>query len=181
MKKIKLLVVTLILSISFVFTAIAGEWANALGPRQYKKDNGDLAVTEWIAEKDGWYYFGDDSNMKTGWFQDTNEKWYFFRYDGVMQTGLIKVSNEVFYLNDDGSLFEGEKEVYGNIYKFTITGVEGRSPGVINSRTFGINGIQSSGGGNSSSSSNTANGNNNNGNQKPDTGLEDGETSGPGK
>lgn len=149
MKKPKLLVTALFLSSVMATTTLAGDWNNALGPKQYRKDDQTLATAEWIHHDDAWYHFDSDGYVQTGWFQDAKGTWYFSRYDGVMQIGLIKVNMDVYYLDESGALFEGEKEVYGNIYVFTENGVDGRAPGVSEERTFGINGSQSLSGGSS--------------------------------
>lgn len=183
MRKMNLLMATLFLSSAMTVTTLAGEWNNALGSRQYRKDDQTLATSEWIHHDDAWYHFDSDGYVQTGWFQDAKGIWYFSRHDGVMQTGLIKVNMDVYYLDESGALFEGEKEVYGNIYKFTENGVEGRAPGVLEERTFGINGGQSFSGGSSGGSPSASD--SDNAENTHDSGssgdLEAGLTDGPGR
>lgn len=179
MKKIKLILTTLLLSSSISLPAFAGEWNNTLWPRQYKKDDGSIAISEWIHHDDAWYHFDENGYAQRGWYLDADNTWYFLRYDGVMQTGLIKVDTEVYYMDDSGALFEGEKEVYGNVYRFTANGVDGHNPGVVESKTFGGNGSQSISGGGSGGSSSTSSNTDKPVDYPPISDLESGFTDGP--
>jgi hypothetical protein len=38
----------------------------------------------WVSDSNSWYYYDDNGNMKTGWFQDTDGKWYYFLTSGIM-------------------------------------------------------------------------------------------------
>lgn len=185
MKKFKLLAISVLTTILLSTTTLAGDWNNSIGPRQYKKDDGSLAVSEWIQHEDSWYHFDENGYAQVGWYKDEKNKWYFSRYDGIMQTGLVKIDNIVYYLDDTGALFEGEKEIYGTTYKFTVNGVDGYAPGVSKSKTFGINGGQSLGGESSSegggggSSSNTSGSNQDD--WSTDSSLAPGLSTGPGQ
>lgn len=185
MKKFKLLAASMLITTSMSITAFAGDWNNVIGLRQYKKDDGSFATSEWVHHDNSWYHFDENGYVQAGWYKDEKNKWYFSRYDGVMQTGLVKIDNIVYYLEDTGALFEGEKEIYGTTYKFTVNGIDGYAPGVPKSRTFGIDGGQSlgdesSGGGGGGGPSSDTSGSNQN-DSSTDSPLAPGLSTGPGQ
>ena len=66
MRKIKLLLATITMSIIMSSTAIAGTWAQ---------------------DTTGWYYQNDDGTCPTNqWFQDYDGKWYYLNETGYMLT-----------------------------------------------------------------------------------------------
>ena len=46
----------------------------------------------------GWYGFGEDGYMKTGWAL-INGNWYFFEQNGLMRTGWSNINGKDYYLN----------------------------------------------------------------------------------
>ena len=60
-------------------------------------------LLEWNGQKN-WYYFGSDTFMKTGWFQDDTGNWYYLNpksdgFQGAMMTGWQQIDGEWFYFN----------------------------------------------------------------------------------
>ncbi|OCA97247.1 DUF4830 domain-containing protein [Clostridium beijerinckii] len=78
-----------------------------------------------------WYYFGNNSYMKTGWFQDKNDKWYYFNNNGSMAkntciNGYTLDSNGIWINNTQNNLVDSEKdkkiaEDYVESLGYTIT------------------------------------------------------------
>ncbi len=84
MKKLKLLILTIVIMTAMNITVFAGQW---------KQDN-----TGW------WYQNDDGSYTVNAWFQDTDYKWYYFNNSGYMQTSPITLADGVTYTFDtDGS------------------------------------------------------------------------------
>lgn len=69
MKKIKLLLITGILSISACFSAFAGTWTHTYNSDTfnnlwfYTKDDGNYAKDEWIQDSDGTWYWIDKNHQ----------------------------------------------------------------------------------------------------------------------
>lgn len=69
MKKLKLLLITGILTISTCYPCFAGTWTNTYKSETYKnlwyyiKDDGTYAKDEWIQDSDGTWYWIDKNNQ----------------------------------------------------------------------------------------------------------------------
>lgn len=84
MNKIKLLIISVILTATMSITAFAGQW---------KQDSV------------GWWYQNDDGSYpKNAWLQDIDWKWYYFNDSGYMQTSPITLADGTTYnFASDGS------------------------------------------------------------------------------
>ena len=157
--KMKKLVVAALAAAITVGSALpaSAAWVASGSDWKFQNEDGSWQTGKWFQDADGkWYHFNEAGIAQKGWFQDAGSKWYFFAYNGIMQTGVIKVDNKVYYMNEDGSLFSGNKKVYGAEYNFTENGTTNGAPYVVASQTFGGNGNQTDvilGGGGYSSSS----------------------------
>jgi len=109
---------------------------------KYQNTDGSWQLNSWLQEDGKWYHFDSNGNAETGWFKDTDEKWYFFSYTGIMQTGLIKVDDNVYYMNDDGSLFVGSKNIDNTDYNFSEYGTTNGKPNTTSSQNWAGNGNQ---------------------------------------
>ena len=78
-----------------------GRWTyNGSGGRKVRSQ---WMLLEWNGQKN-WYYFGSDTFMKTGWFQDHTGNWYYLNpksdgFQGAMRTGWQQIDGEWFYFN----------------------------------------------------------------------------------
>lgn len=142
-------------------------WVESGSDWKYQNTDGSWQTNTWFQDGGKSYHFDANGNVQKGWFKDANGKWFFFSYNGVMQTGLIKVDEKVYFMNDDGSLFVGNKEINKVEYNFTENGTTNGKPSVGLSQTWGGNGNQSGvvkGGGGWSSSGGSSSGGSNSGN-----------------
>jgi len=116
---------------------ITSTWVpGADGSWQYYKPNGTLARNEWLKlsynGKEGWYHFGTDGKMNTGWLQDTDGSWYFLNRNadgekGSMQTGWMTDADDgyTYYLDPaTGKMAVGIVEIDGKKYHFNENGPE---------------------------------------------------------
>lgn len=106
------------------------------GSWRYYKSNGTLARNEWLKlsynGKEGWYHFGTDGKMNTGWLQDTDGSWYFLNRNadgekGSMQTGWMTDADDgyTYYLDPaTGKMAVGFVEIDGKKYHFNENGPE---------------------------------------------------------
>ena len=76
----------------------------------------------------GWYHFGEDGIMHTGWYHDpVNDNWYLLSmlhdgFYGEMQTGWTQnlTDKQWYYLDDDyGYMQRGWRNIGGKFYYFT--------------------------------------------------------------
>lgn len=81
MRKVKLFIVTAILSTVMSMTALAGEWKQDNIGWWYQNDDGSYPINTWIEDGYYWYHFNPDGYMQTGWIQ-LDDGWYNFRDDG---------------------------------------------------------------------------------------------------
>jgi glucan-binding YG repeat protein len=56
--------------------------------------------TEWVKDKNKWYYFGNDGKMRTGWLK-FNSNWYYLNDDGGME---VNTNISGLYINEKGIL-----------------------------------------------------------------------------
>ena len=82
MNKLKLLIVTAILTSAMSITAFAGQWKQDNVGWWYQNDDGSYAANVLKQIEGPWYYFDGTGYMKTGDFQLT-DGWYSFREDGT--------------------------------------------------------------------------------------------------
>lgn len=160
MKKFMVAALAAAITAGSVMSASAA-WVESGSDWKYQNTDGSWQTNTWFQDGGKSYHFDANGNVQKGWFKDANGKWFFFSYNGVMQTGLIKVDEKVYFMNDDGSLFVGTKEINKVEYNFTEYGTTNGKPSVGLSQTWGGNGNQSGvvkGGGGWSSSSGSSSG-----------------------
>ena len=87
------------------------------------------ANAEWKKDNIGWWYTEGNSCVKDSWKQ-INGKWYHFDWQEYMETGWFQGYARYFggpvdyyYLNDDGSMVTGIKNIDGVECKFDGNGV----------------------------------------------------------
>ncbi|MBQ9766347.1 MAG: D-alanyl-D-alanine carboxypeptidase family protein [Lachnospiraceae bacterium] len=73
----------------------------------------------WKKERRTWQYILKNGEFATKWYQDVDGKWYFFDDEGMMLKGNIEWKGQKYYLNPDGSMYEGwRKAEDGGVYYF---------------------------------------------------------------
>lgn len=91
MKKTKIFVTTMMISIILAVPAFAGEWK---------------------ANANGWWYENDDGSYPVAQWKEVNGKYYYFGTDGYIQVILTKKNDrDSFYLNKK-SCEVGENVLY---------------------------------------------------------------------
>ncbi|WP_049962337.1 InlB B-repeat-containing protein [Oribacterium sp. FC2011] len=104
---------------------VGGRWgsnANA-DTWTYTKSDGTLAKSEWMSlDYNGlryWYYFNEDGNMLTNWFDYNGERFYLMPqkdgWRGRMATGWKNIDNKWYYFD----IVPGSTQ--GKLYRGTIT------------------------------------------------------------
>ena len=104
---------------------VGGKWANEPNADTwtYTKSDGTLAKSEWMSlDYNGlryWYYFNDDGNMQTNWFDYNNERFYLMPekdgWRGRMATGWKNIENKWYYFET----VPGSSQ--GRLYRSTVT------------------------------------------------------------
>lgn len=104
---------------------IGGNWGNGVNADTwtYTKSDGTLAKGEWMnLEYNGlryWYYFDNDANMRTHWFDYNNERFYLMPdkdgWRGRMATGWKNIENKWYYFD----IVPGSSQ--GRLYRSTVT------------------------------------------------------------
>ena len=89
MKSIKQLacfMITALLTITSVTSALAGTWKNSPSGWRYE-ESGTYLKSAWVTDTTGTYHIGSDGTMDTGWYLE-NGKWYLLDPEsGRMLTG----------------------------------------------------------------------------------------------
>ncbi len=65
MKKAKLLLATLTMSVILSMTALAGEWKHDSKGWWYRNDDGTYPTSSWVADGKDWYYVDAEGTMQT--------------------------------------------------------------------------------------------------------------------
>ena len=58
---------------------------------------------DWKQVNNKWYYFGENGDATTGWFQSGAKNWYYFNQDGAAQTGWFKSPAGAWYYFDQNN------------------------------------------------------------------------------
>jgi len=104
---------------------IGGRWGNNANADTwiYTKSDGTLAKSEWMSlDYNGlryWYYFNEDGNMHTNWFDYKGERFYLMPdkdgWRGRMATGWKNIENKWYYFET----VPGSSQ--GRLYRSTVT------------------------------------------------------------
>ena len=104
---------------------IGGRWGNNANADTwtYTKSDGTLAKSEWMSlDYNGlryWYYFNEDGNMQTNWFDYNGERFYLMPekdgWRGRMATGWKNIDNKWYYFD----IVPGSTQ--GKLYRGAIT------------------------------------------------------------
>ena len=86
----------------------------------YFNENSTLK-TDWAQINGTWYYFDNSGAMKTGWVQ-VNGVWYFFDNSGAMKTDWIQVNGTWYFLDNSGAMKTDWVQVKGTWYFFDNSG-----------------------------------------------------------
>ena len=78
-------------------------WNQSRSGWTYRKEDGSLTQDSWLFTDNQWFYFGNDSLMRTGWIF-VDQQWFYLNpvsdgTKGAMKTGWIFADNHWFYLN----------------------------------------------------------------------------------
>lgn len=89
-------------------------WVSSNGKWYFYRDGDKL--TGWHkltwSQGENWFFFDSDGVMVTGWRKITykgTKQWFYFDSSGAMVTGFTEIDGKWYFLNDDGTLFSGEK------------------------------------------------------------------------
>ncbi len=77
----------------------------------YFGEDGELINRKgWAKLNDDWFYFNDDSSLKTKWQTIGGKTYYFNETTGAMATGQRKINydGEIYCFTSDGSLLKGK-------------------------------------------------------------------------
>ena len=104
---------------------IGGRWGNNANADTwtYTKSDGTLAKSEWMSlDYNGlryWYYFNEDGNMQTNWFDYKGERFYLMPekdgWRGRMATGWKNIDNKWYYFD----IVPGSSQ--GRLYRSSVT------------------------------------------------------------
>ncbi len=90
---------------------------NSPAGKQFLKNNGMIAVNEWVKDQNTWYYAGSDGVLKTGWLKTGNGKWYYLSGSGAMSVGWQFINGKWYYLDTVNGDMKGDwQKVNGKWY-----------------------------------------------------------------
>ncbi|RKI12724.1 hypothetical protein D7V81_11620, partial [bacterium 1XD21-70] len=78
-------------------------WIQDQSRWSYRQTDGSLVHDSWLFVDNNWFYFGNDSIMRTGWIF-VDDHWFYLNpvsdgTRGAMKTGWVFADNRWFYLN----------------------------------------------------------------------------------
>ena len=79
-------------------------------------------MTGWVKFSDGWHYFGTDGAMQKGTFVEAGGKKSYVNDDGVMLIGLKEIDGNKYYFNSKGEMMTGWVKISGSWYWFNNSG-----------------------------------------------------------
>ncbi|MGN0144884.1 MAG: glucosaminidase domain-containing protein, partial [Clostridium sp.] len=89
----------------------------------YLNDSGEMINQQgWQKVQDKWIYVENSGKLKLGWFKDDNESWYYLQGDGSMVTGIKNIDGKVYSFYDNGIMQTGWKQVHESWYYFLDSG-----------------------------------------------------------
>ena len=123
MSKLKVLIVTAIITMAMSLTAFAGEWRQDSVGWWYQNDDGSYPQNAWLQDNGKWYHFDDKGYMQTGWIEESYEH-YYLNADGTMQTSSITLNGVTYNFNPDGSCQNPYAEAAKENFYDDTTGTE---------------------------------------------------------
>lgn len=117
MKKHVLLtaVLAMVLSLSTVFTSLAGQWQQNATGWWYQEDNSSYSVNAWKELNGKWYYFNHDGYMVSNAWVDN----YYLGSDGAMLTNTT--TPDGYAVGTDGDWIQNVKYSDEEMQKFRGT------------------------------------------------------------
>ncbi len=103
MKRIFMLVCSVMLMLCVPMTSMAAEWKQDSVGWWYQNDDGSYPTASWQQINNIWYHFNNSGYMDTGWILD-GDFWYYLNNSGAMQTGWFFDGNAWYYMNPSGSM-----------------------------------------------------------------------------
>lgn len=118
MKKVSVILVSLVCIMLFSIFTYAGEWKQEGANWKYI-ENGEEVKDQQKRIDGTWYYFGEDGNLLTG-YQQIGDKFYAFKEDGSPNTNEINYLGRKFSVNGKGEI-KGILEAEFNAYVDSLT------------------------------------------------------------
>ena len=121
MKKTRLAVSTIALTLGLSFSALAGQWKQDSTGWWYRNDDGSYPIGWFLDGADNsLYYFDDFGYMKTNSWIASNGKLYYVGSDGRMLTNMI--TSDGIYVDRSGAASEiQDMEEYENVVNDSMT------------------------------------------------------------
>lgn len=105
------------------YYSTVNSWVNYKGKKYYAgKDKGKL-LKYWNTIDGNRYYMNSLGAVMTGWLQViSTKKWYYLDRDGKMCTGFKDIEGERYYFDKSGVMLTGWAQINGNWYLFNSAG-----------------------------------------------------------
>lgn len=84
---------------------------SAVPSAAWAQENQNQRETGWHYDEDRekWYYYTEEGNLQTGWFQDSSGSWYWFNSRGEMVCGGYQViDGQRYYFLENGQMAAGQ-------------------------------------------------------------------------
>lgn len=108
--KLKIMLVTLLLSSVCSFTALAGwEQLESGSWRYYNDEDGSMATMEWVKSGDNWYFMDENGEIAVNTIiQEPDGKLYCTDSNGIMITNdwILSDENKYYYAGPDGAFLK---------------------------------------------------------------------------
>lgn len=142
--KLKIMLVTLLLSSVCSFTALAGwEQLESGSWRYYNDEDGSMATMEWVKSGDNWYFMDENGEIAVNTIiQDPDRKLYCTDSNGIMITNdwILSDENKYYYAGPDGAFLKSTTTPDG--YTVDSNGIWDQSiPQIANSTENNINSV----------------------------------------
>ncbi len=102
MRKTKLFIATIAMSMVLSSAAMAGTWTQDTTGWYYQNDDGSYPTNSWIKENGKLYYLKSDGYMATGWLTTTDGKWYYMNSTGEARTEDYSENGITYHFDENG-------------------------------------------------------------------------------
>lgn len=115
MTKIKIMVFTILLTLSFSFIAFANEGlvgyeiSDTESTYCYMQEGNIPLKNAWKYVRDNWYYFGDDGISKQSTWAEIDGTWYYFNQLSIMLHDTT--TPDGYYVGSSGAWIQEKTEV----------------------------------------------------------------------